>query len=194
MSKNSDRRRDFATILYPDSAPSNFLEIIEAWHISCFLSPLHDRDHDANGEVKKPHYHLMVMYSAPHSLNQVKALFSQVNGVGILEVYDKRDYARYLCHLDSYNKAQYSPQDVRSFGSVDYNSVIDLPSSKYSTIYDMTKFIRKNKCYSFADLLDYSAENCPEWFRSLCDRSTLVITQYMKTLAWEERKNDEGKS
>ena len=73
------RKRNFVTIIYPESAPENFKEIIGDWHIPAFLSPLHDKDVNPDGEKKKPHYHLMLMFRGKKSLDQVKEIIKEVN-------------------------------------------------------------------------------------------------------------------
>lgn len=57
MAKN-ERNRIFATVIYPESAPENFKDIISDWHIEAFLSPLHDKDINATGEAKN----LIIIY------------------------------------------------------------------------------------------------------------------------------------
>ena len=51
----ADRARNFATIIYPESAPNDFLLILKDFKVNFFLSPLHDKDCDIHGELKKPH-------------------------------------------------------------------------------------------------------------------------------------------
>ena len=52
------RTRNFATVIYPESAPSDWKEILNQEFIPAFISPLHDRDTNPTGEPKKPHYHV----------------------------------------------------------------------------------------------------------------------------------------
>ena len=46
-SKEDRRSRLWIFIAYPESLPDNWLDIISEWHISCCVSPLHDRDINA---------------------------------------------------------------------------------------------------------------------------------------------------
>ena len=41
---NSKRTRNYAPIIYPDSAPENWLDILSDFHVQAFVSPLHDSD------------------------------------------------------------------------------------------------------------------------------------------------------
>ena len=56
------RGRNFATMVYPESAPENWREILAGYFIPAFISPLHDKDLNPTGEPKKPHHHVMLMF------------------------------------------------------------------------------------------------------------------------------------
>lgn len=55
------RTRNFATIVYPESANPGWKEILRDLHIPAFISPLHDMDCNPDGELKKPHHHVIFM-------------------------------------------------------------------------------------------------------------------------------------
>ena len=55
--KKDERKRNYATLVYPDSAPENWQEILSELKVPVFISPLHDKDVNADGKPKKPHYH-----------------------------------------------------------------------------------------------------------------------------------------
>ena len=57
-----DRMRNFATVIYPESAVEGWMEKLQSFHVEALVSPLHDRDVNPTGEKKKPHYHVLVMY------------------------------------------------------------------------------------------------------------------------------------
>ena len=58
-------------------------------------------------------------------------IFEKIGGVGCQRINVVRGYARYLCHLDNPEKAQYNISDVISLGGADYQEVISLASDKY---------------------------------------------------------------
>ena len=76
------------------------------------ISPLHKDDVNPYGEVKKPHYHVIVMFDSVKTLEQFAEFADTFGGVGKEKVNSIRGYARYLCHLDNPEKAQYNPYDV----------------------------------------------------------------------------------
>ena len=57
---NKIKTRSWSFIVYPESAPSNWIDILNDMHIEIIISPLHDKDTDPDGEVKKAHYHVMI--------------------------------------------------------------------------------------------------------------------------------------
>lgn len=179
------RYRNFATVVYPESAPENWKEILDDLKIPCFCSPLHDRDLNPTGEEKKPHYHVLVPFDGKKSRDQVRVLFESFGGVGVEVVQSLRGYARYLCHLDNPEKAQYKPDDVTSFHGADYADVIGLPVDNLRCVREMMEWINTTRCLSFARLLSYAADERGDWFRVLCNSNALVIREYLKSRQWE---------
>lgn len=182
--KGLGRTRNFATIVYPESAPDNWQDILGEQCIQAFVSPLHDRDFNPEGEPKKPHWHVLVMFDGVKSSRQVEDLFKLIGGVGCQKVNSIRGNARYLCHLDNPEKAQYDPNDVRAFAGADYHEICSLVSDKYGAIRDMLQFCEDNNIINFADLLIYASENRNDWFRVLCDSGTFVVKEYLKSRKW----------
>ena len=192
-SYGAGRTRNYVTILYPDSMSSDYLDIIQKEAVPAFLSPLHDKDVNADGQPKKAHYHFLVMYDGVKSIEQAQEFFKRLGGVGCEKVSSLRGQARYLCHLDNPDKFQYPIEDVKCFSGADYRLQIGLQSDKYQCIRDMMAWCVENQVYSYAHLLMYRSTNNESWFRCLCDSSTLVIKEFLVSLNWSERQNENRK-
>ena len=175
------RNRNFATIVYPDSAPEDWETILSLEHVPAFVSPLHDADVNNDGVIKKSHYHVLIMFSALHTYSQAQEIFEKIGGVGCESVRDARAYSRYLCHLDELDKVHYSLSEVRSFGGADYQSVINLATDKYIIVNDILNYCSDNNVYNYADLVDYCRRENAEWFRCLVDSCTYVVKEYLKS-------------
>ena len=186
-SSGSGRTRNYATVVYPESAPNDWLSILGECCIPCFVSPLHDLDIDPGNQPKKPHYHVMLMFDGVKTREQAQEVFDQIGGVGCEIVQSIRGYARYLCHLDNPEKHQYDPEAVTAFGGADYHSVIGLAIDRYVAIGDMIDFCEENDVVSYADLLKWCRFNKMEWFRVLCDNGTFVMREYLKSKRWCDR-------
>lgn len=186
----SGRTRNFATVVYPESAPENWQELLADLKVPAFISPLHDQDINPGGEKKKPHYHVLIMFEGVKTMEQAEDLFKVIGGVGNEKVQSIRGYARYLCHLDNPEKAQYKQEDVRCLGGADYVSVIGLALDRYKAIGEMIDYCVENKVYSYAALLKYSRLERFDWFRILCDNGTMVMREFLKSYRWSV-ENDE---
>ena len=185
------RTRNYATVVYPESAPSDWQDILAMQYIPCFISPIHDRDFNPTGEPKKAHYHVLLTFENVKTVKQAQDVFSKIGGVGCETVQSLRGYARYLCHLDNPDKAQYSIDDVISLSGADYNATIGLPTDKYKIISDIMDFVIQNGIYSFSELLEISRDEHYDWFRLLCDNSTVVVKEYLKSKSWTDKRKVE---
>lgn len=183
-SRGQGRTRNYATVVYPESAPENWQDILSSQFVPAFISPLHDSDINPTGEHKKAHYHVMIMFDGVKTLEQASDVFSKINGVGCEVVNSLRGYARYLCHLDNPEKAQYSPEMVRSLCGADYPGVIGLVTDKYKAIGEMIDYCKEYDIYSYSDLLEYCRMERFDWFRVLCDNGTVVMKEYLKSRSW----------
>lgn len=183
------RTRNFATVVYPDSAPENWQEILSEQFVPAFISPLHDKDTNPTGEAKKPHWHVVLMFDGVKTIEQAVDVFNLIGGVGCEKINSIRGYARYLCHLDNPEKAQYSQEDVRSLCGADYVHTIGLVTDKYKAIGEMIDFCEVNGIVSYSELLKYCRMERFDWFRVLCDNGTVVMKEYLKSKGWTEGRN-----
>lgn len=184
------RYRNFTAVVYLDSAPENWLEILSDHHIPLCVSPYHDKDVTAMGEVKKAHYHVMLCFDAPKTPEQAKEVFASINAVvspkkSEFIVSSLRAMARYFCHLDNPDKAQYSTEDVRAMAGLDYHAIIGLASDKYRAIGEMMDFCRTNQITSFAELMIYCKSERYDWFRCLCDNASYCMSKFLRSLEYQ---------
>lgn len=185
------RVRNFATVVYPDSAPENWIDILSEYHVSAFISPLHNRDVNPDLSVKKPHYHVMLMFEGKKNFDsQVKPIFDAIGGVGREYVQSVRGYARYLCHLDNPEKYQYATSDVRSLAGADYYTVIALPEDVNKILSEMEQWILENNCIYYYDLSNFARMYKPEWHRVLINKSLHIIF-FMRSLEYKLKKRAE---
>lgn len=183
-SRTDSRTRNFATVVYPESAPTDWQEILSQQFIPAYISPLHDKDINPTGEPKKPHYHVVLMFDGKKSIEQVQEVFKLINGVGCEVVKSIRGYSRYLCHLDNPEKAQYDISLVRSMCGADYIGTIGLAIDKYIAIGEMQDFCDKYNVVSFYALAKYARGHRSDWHRILCDCASVFMREYLKSKQW----------
>lgn len=180
------RTRNFATVVYPDSenTPEKWLDVLRGHFVPCFVSPFHKDDYRPNGEEKKQHYHVMVMFDSVKTPEQAKQLFDTIGGVGCEPIKSIRGYARYLCHLDDPDKAQYKPDDVICICGADYHSTISLTIDKYVAISEMEEFCEKYNVMSFFALCRYASKHRSDWSRVLKECGATYMREYLKSRKW----------
>lgn len=189
MSKKESpsRTRNYATIVYPESAPDNWQELISNMHIPALISPLHDKDVTDDGVIKKPHYHVIIMFGGVKTKAQAQDTISKFGGVGVEAVQNLTAYARYLTHLDNPEKVQYSATDVVALSGADYSAVTYIPIDDLSVIGQMLQYINDNQITSFAVFANVCAVENPDWLRMLALKKTsYFFMQYLKSVTWSE--------
>ena len=163
------------------------MERLDQCHVAALVSPLHDRDTNPSGEPKKPHYHVLLMFESPADYeSKVAPIFAEIGAVGRETVNSARGYARYLCHLDNPEKAQYSPSEVRCMGGANFYAVTNLPTDDIEMLGEVFSFIREQGIYSLAELMDLTQIHHPDWFYMIVMSRCYVIDKYIKSLAWEQ--------
>ena len=182
----SKRYRNFATVVYPESAPEGWEDVLTMYHVPAFISPLHNNDFNPTGEKKKEHYHVLVMFDSVKTREQALEVFIDIGGVGCEVVNSIRGYARYLCHLDNPEKAQYSVDDVKALSGGDFFGIVNLAIDKYKAIDEMCEFCVENCIVEYSDLCDYARKNKYDWWRMLCDCASMQMKNY---LASKRHKN-----
>lgn len=189
--KRAGRTRSFATVVYPESAPEDWIERLDSFHVKALISPLHDMDVNPDGEMKKPHYHVLLLFDGVKDFkNQVKPIFDEIGAVGREFVASTRGYVRYLCHLDNPEKAQYAQDQVICLGGANYFELVgdEVVSNTLSEIFE---FIQEKGIYSFAEFLEFSRKYKPDWFKLVIRSNAWIIREFIKSLEWEAKNQYE---
>ena len=178
------RVRNWTVVVYPESAPDNWRDILDDLHIEWVESPLHDKDINADGTPKKSHYHVLLMFSGKKSFEQVrKDICEEINCPIPKQVHNTKSLVRYMAHLDNPEKAQYDIREIKAHGGVDVADLLK-PSSaeRYTYIREMQTWCNEYSITEFEDLMNYaSSERFDDWYPLLCDSCSYVMTQFLKS-------------
>lgn len=185
------RTRTWAMVVYPDSVPENWKEILQEQHVPVLISPLHDCDKNADGEPKKPHWHVLLMYNGKKSRKQIDELAEDLNAPRPQPVSDKRGYARYLIHADNPEKFQYDARDVTALGGADFTQFILGAADTDTALGEMMDWCVDQGCYSFYRLSLYARDNRPDWFRVITSCRTVFLVNWLKSMQWEVQQGIE---
>lgn len=176
MSKDG-RYRNWLFIVYPESAPSDWRSVIDELLVEWVESPLHDKDVNPDGTQKKPHWHVLLLFSGSKSYEQILEITHKVCGSPPVSCSSARGTIRYFAHLDNPEKAQYSQSDIIPHQGADLLSYLKPTSAmKYQYYAEMIEYIEEQNLTEFCDLFLYAKnERHDDWFPILCDRSSTMI-------------------
>ena len=184
------RGRNWVVVVYPESAPENWIDLIRQEPVA--ISPLHDKDVDENGERKKPHYHVVFAYKGNKSFEQIDEIARLLHAPIPQRVNSLTGQTRYLTHQDNPEKYQYESSDIQVFGGFDLEGNLAMSSGdKRQILKDMILFIREENIIHLVDLTDYClSENAPAgWFDILTERNTLFLKELIKS-NWQKSKEN----
>lgn len=162
------------------------------------LSPLHDIDRYSQGkhkgELKKPHWHLLLFSDSTKTFKQMAQIDLNLNqsgdGANVYPVLSKAGAVHYLTH-DGYEipgyKFKYDNKDVVEFGGAVYADLFKLKSDSNFTM--LINIINNNDINTYSGLLQFLYD-CPDFHYLIeeASKKCYALQQYM----WEaphKRKN-----
>lgn len=176
------KKRNWAFVLYPESAPEDWREQLQQTGLPCVISPLHDKDLDPTGQPKKPHYHVILVYSGPTAYSVVSALTSSLNQPIPQALESVKGYYRYLTHKDNPEKAQYSELDITTINGFDISDFTELTRSEVNEIIRRTQQLcRDMDIVEYSDLLDYLLDNENFAEHDVVSSHTLLFNSYLRS-------------
>lgn len=178
-----ERTRNWTFVVYPESAPENWREIIDDLHVPWVESPLHDRDVNPDGELKKPHWHVMIMFSSNKSYSQIREITMKLRSPNPQKVANAKGMVRYFAHMDNPEKYQYKKTDIVTHAGAEISSYLSVTTAeRYELINEMMEFIDSQGIVEMKSLLDYARrERFDDWFPLLCDNSAYIMDSYIKS-------------
>ena len=191
---STEKTRNWATIVYPESAPENWRDILRELHIPAIISPLHDDDVDTDtGEIKKAHYHVILLFDNTKTEKYANEIASYFGGIRTKRVHSIKAYTRYLTHMDDPDKAQYSQDDIECFSGASYLEILETDEEiALDIMAQMEDFIDDNKIESLAEFQAYCRKNNRDWYR-LLHKKHADFWRYIHSRYWTSRKGGEYK-
>lgn len=198
--KKDTRKRVWATLVYLESAPADWLEILKNLKVQALVSPLHDKDKwtkqdekenplHVEGTTKKAHYHVELLFEGKKSLDQVFELCQQFGGIRPIACESKAGYAAYLTHEFEEDKHHYERSEVKCINGASYNAICaEQAEYKNIIIAEMLDWCDENGIYSYATLLRFARHEKPDWFNVLNHSSTNQMMAFLKSKAWEDKQ------
>lgn len=153
--------RNWAFVMYPESMPENWFELLEQTGLPFAISPLHNKDLNPTGEEKKPHYHVICQYANTTTSNNVdKNVCKLVNGTIPIKLESIKGMYRYHLHLDNPEKYQYDDRDRIFINGFDVSNVNALTQTEIQKLKkEITNLIIDNDIMEYSDLLELLLDN-----------------------------------
>lgn len=172
------KKRNWGAVVYPESAPEDWKEILKLKGLSFAVSPLHDKDINPTGEVKKEHYHIILCFSGPTTDKTVKDILSELNQPSPIPLESVRGYYRYFTHQDNPEKYQYDKKDIELFNGFDVTDVIN-SFEVFQSLKQIQLLIIENNITEYCDLLDYLLEHDLMDLWNVSCTHTMVLNTYV---------------
>lgn len=181
-SGKSIKKRNWAFVLYPESAPADWREKLQLSGLQYAISPLHDKDIDPTGTPKKAHYHVILVYGSPTTYNNVKNLTDSLNQPIPQALEQIRGYYRYLTHKDNPDKHQYADEEIICGGGFDISNFIELSKSEVTEIkFTLQKLIREQNIIEYQEFMDYIQDNYDKTIYDVASSNTIFFNTYIKS-------------
>ena len=149
------KKRNWTFVLYPESAPNDWKDILIKTGLPIAISPLHDKDINPDGEPKKAHYHVVLCYNNTVSGRVVKSLVDELNQPMPQPIDSVRGLYRYFTHKDNPEKAQYKEKDIINLNGFDIADFSDLSAREVQQVREeLTKLIREAEIFEYSDFID----------------------------------------
>ncbi len=158
--KQDIKKRNWTFVLYPESAPSDWLQQLKLSGLMCAISPLHDKDVNPTGEPKKAHYHVLLVYSGPTTYNSVAKFTASLNATIPQALESVRGMYRYFSHKDNPEKYQYDEAEITLVNGFNIADLVELTKSEVNELkMAILKLIREADITEYADLVDFLTDN-----------------------------------
>ncbi|HEP6114908.1 TPA: replication protein [Streptococcus pyogenes] len=195
------RTSKWTFLFYKESAPEDYLNVLEELHIPFILSPWHDKDvNRQTGEFKKAHKHGAFFFDSLKSYSQVSNIISdKLNGPAHVEtVMSPTGLFDYFTHAENPEKTPYNIEDIEFGCGFDLDKfLIEMKTSDF--INEVVDIIEESDFTEFEELVWYARANNINLLGLIIER-TYFFAKYLdsrrhnlnrlQTTNTEEKDND----
>lgn len=186
----SVKGRNWAFVMYPDSMPEDWFERLQMTGLPIAISPLHDKDINPTGEVKKPHYHVICYYENSTTNKAVKELVCDlVNATIPIKLESMKGMYRYHIHMDNPEKVQYNDSDRIFINGFDVSKVDSLTYTEISKyLMELQKLICNEHILEYSDLLDILLDNDLFNLWDVARNHTMFLNSYITSRRYKTKQ------
>lgn len=190
--ENKKKERYWTFIMYEDSRPKNWKELLEEEMIQIAISPRHDRDikDEETGELKKPHYHVLLCFNGPTTYKRAYEIAEKVGANIVKRVLSVKGMYDYFTHKWNEDKVKYNEDDIIVINGFDINDYgltnNEIENMKRETI----GIIRETKIKEYAELYDYLDYVNRKDLCEIVSKNVIFFNSYLKSKKGIEIENN----
>lgn len=182
MEKTKEKKERYWTfIMYPESMPKNWKELLSEEMIQIAISPLHDRDMKEDGTIKKEHYHVLLCFNGPTTYNRASEISNKVNGTIIKRVLAVKGMYDYFSHKWETDKAKYDESEIQCLNGFNINDYGMTSSEIEAMKRQIVSIIRDNHIVEYSNLYDLLYDNKNYELCNVVSTNTMFFNAYLKS-------------
>lgn len=172
------KKRNWGGVVYPESAPEDWIETLKLKGISFAVSPLHDKDVNPTGEKKKSHWHIILSFPGPTTDKTVKQIMDEIGQPLPIALESVRGYFRYFTHKDNPEKYQYDSTQIQLFNGFDVTDILN-NFEVFQFLKEIQILILEHDIIEYSDLLNYLMEQGYMELWNVACSHTLFLNTYI---------------
>lgn len=186
MKIEKERGSKWAFLIYKESAPDDYLNILQEIHVPFVLSPWHDRDVNSEGELKKSHKHGALFFDSLKSYSQVSNLISgKLNGPTHVEIImSPSGMFDYFTHAANPEKTLYNLEDIESGSGFELDQFL-IEHDPDSFLADTIDLIEEHGFIEFTELVSFAREHDVILLKLIVNK-TYFFAKLLDSRRWRE--------
>lgn len=187
--KTQNKERYWTFIMYPESRPEEWKDILQQTGLKIAISPLHDKDKNPDNTKKKKHYHVLLCFDGPTTYKRALEVSDSVNGTIPQRVMSTTGMIRYFSHKDNPEKAQYDERDIQVINDMDIKSMSKPTETEVEEIKrNIIKIIRELDIKEYRALIDYLIDQNLKDYEEIASNKTMFFTSYLNSKRYSSVK------
>lgn len=175
----ASKARNWTFLVYPESAPDDWLDILQSHYVPFVVSPLHDKDVAQDGTYKKSHFHVLWCFEGPRTYECMATITRSIGQPRPEPVLSLLGAYQYLSHANAPDKAQYNPDEIQHINGFVLRKKDQKDMAALRT--QILTYVHQHRVVEFAQLVTYAVDNqLFDWLDELV-KHTYFYTSHIKS-------------
>lgn len=180
---NKEKAYKWTFLVYPESAPKDWKNILENYCIETAISPLHEPEEKGKeGERKKEHWHILLNLDGQKTYKQIKEIVDVLNGARPEKVISPIGAYEYLIHKNHPDRQQFKNgfDEIEHMNGFDLTDFTRIEDKEESAINQLFNAIESRQLLEFCSVVAYCREEQPELLGYL-RKNAYFFNSYMRS-------------